>query len=631
MDPFSQIPNRKPSSMALYSGIGSLWPGSARTSSFLVRIVFVPAMAFVHLVAFTIAYRQNKALIGDTGITPARHVLKQAMERGQAKRDRRLQWRHEQASTWKNKPLQYGRQRFMAWLDTFSWFVRFREVWWDRCDARDRPLPTVVWLARNPCDKQGMNQWLDGIALTGMGLSLTVLALGAANVPLVLGLWMCQRSLMSMGGLWYGYGWEPQLAELSFHALFLVPLISLQAVPSVPMSPWVQWTLQWYLFRIMMGAGLIKLRSGDVKWKNLTTMQYFYETQPIPNPLTKYFHQMPKVWHRCETVMNHFIELVAPWLLLLPPSGVLQSLGMAGRGPLLLQTLRRIGGLIQLTFQCILITSGNLSFLNWLTMVPAILCLDDAVVAPLFGGLDHARGAVAAAAAAAARTHAPVTPVVRRLVSAAFVTLILQLTIPVVRNLCSQHQIMNGSFDKLRLVNTYGAFGVVEEERTELVISACNGVDLNDWREYQLPAKPGNPYQTPKFISPYHYRLDWQLWIAACMRRVESSPWIHVLLLKLLQQDPQVLKLFDHDPFANEPIPPKYIRIEKYKYQFHKTGVHPEDSTTRNADDDDSNDNQIGRPPYWDRHVIGRFYPRQGIATVDSLKEEIAKAGLPLD
>jgi hypothetical protein len=34
--------------------------------------------------------------------------------------------------------------------------------------------------------------------------------------------------------------------------------------------------------------------------------------------------------------------------------------------------------------QVTLIISGNLSFLNWLTLVPPILCLDDAFLAPLF-------------------------------------------------------------------------------------------------------------------------------------------------------------------------------------------------------------------------------------------------------
>jgi len=184
----------------------------------------------------------------------------------------------------------------------------------------------------------------------------------------MLGLWLCQRSLMAVGGPWYGYGWEPQLAEVGFHSLFLVPLLRLDRLASPP-SIIVVYSLRWMLFRIMIGAGLIKIKSGDPKWKlkNLTTMDYFYETQPVPNPFTRYFHFMPKYWHKFEVLTNHYVELIAPWLLLVP-----------------ITSFRRIGGIIQIAFQSVLITSGNLSFLNWLTIVPAIMCLDDDYIKGLF-------------------------------------------------------------------------------------------------------------------------------------------------------------------------------------------------------------------------------------------------------
>jgi hypothetical protein len=36
------------------------------------------------------------------------------------------------------------------------------------------------------------------------------------------------------------------------------------------------------------------------------------------------------------------------------------------------------------TTQAVLIMSGNLAFLNWLTALPAVMCFDDAFVAFLF-------------------------------------------------------------------------------------------------------------------------------------------------------------------------------------------------------------------------------------------------------
>ena len=55
-------------------------------------------MAFVYGVAFLISLRQNKALIGDDGIIPARAVLNQAQARGESKQQRRLEWRKQPIS-----------------------------------------------------------------------------------------------------------------------------------------------------------------------------------------------------------------------------------------------------------------------------------------------------------------------------------------------------------------------------------------------------------------------------------------------------------------------------------------------------------------------------------------------------
>lgn len=48
---------------------------------------------------------------------------------------------------------------------------------------------------------------------------------------------------------------------------------------------------------------------------------------------------------------------------------------------------------------------------------------------------------------------------IRRVVNVAFGILITYLSVPVVINLLSPRQVMNTSFDPLRIVNTYGAFG----------------------------------------------------------------------------------------------------------------------------------------------------------------------------
>ena len=50
---------------------------------------------------------------------------------------------------------------------------------------------------------------------------------------------------------------------------------------------------RWLIFRIMLGSGLIKIR-GDEIWRNGTALYYHFETQPIPGPLSRWFHFLPR-------------------------------------------------------------------------------------------------------------------------------------------------------------------------------------------------------------------------------------------------------------------------------------------------------------------------------------------------
>ena len=49
----------------------------------------------------------------------------------------------------------------------------------------------------------------------------------------------------------------------------------------------------------------------------LFSFDNFFQTQPVPNPLSYYLHQSPELFHKFETLSNHFIELIAPWFILL--------------------------------------------------------------------------------------------------------------------------------------------------------------------------------------------------------------------------------------------------------------------------------------------------------------------------
>jgi hypothetical protein len=132
---------------------------------------------------------------------------------------------------------------------------------------------------------------------------------------------------------------------------------------------------------------------------------------------------------------------------------------------------------------------------------------------------------------------------------------------------------MNTSFGSLDLVNTYGAFGSVGRERREIVFEGTSDPAPDEravWREYPFKCAPTDPARSPCLISPYHLRLDWQIWFAA-MSSPDRYPWTLRFVWKLLHNDPGTLSLLAGNPFPD--APPRYIRARLYVYRFARPGT----------------------------------------------------------
>ena len=148
-----------------------------------------------------------------------------------------------------------------------------------------------------------------------MFLSLLV-AFGVTNAGVMLVLWMLQTSLCSVGQLFWGYGWEIQLLETGMIAAVLCPMRTFRPFASSPPRVAI-WLLRWLIVRVMLGAGLIKLR-GDPCWRELTCLATHYETQPNPSPLSWVLHHTPAWSQSAGVVVNHLVELGAPVLVFGP-------------------------------------------------------------------------------------------------------------------------------------------------------------------------------------------------------------------------------------------------------------------------------------------------------------------------
>ncbi|MGA5146585.1 lipase maturation factor family protein [Streptomyces griseoincarnatus] len=395
-------------------------------------------------------------------------------------------------------------------------------------------LPVPRFVARVPARRSPSlfhlhysDRFFAGCAWTGCAVAAALLAGADSLVPLWAAMllwlvpWALYLSIVNVGQTWYAFGWESLLLEVGFLGVFLG---NDEVAPPVV----VLFLLRWVLFRVEFGAGLIKMR-GDECWRRLTCLDHHHETQPMPGPLSWFFHRLPKPLHRVETAANHVTQLVVPFLLFAP------------------QPVASAAAALTIVTQLWLVLSGNFAWLNWITVVLALPAVAWPSDPPPVG-------------------DAPLWYVV---VVLAVSALLLALSHAPVRNMLSRRQVMNRSFDPLHLVNTYGAFGTVSRVRHEVVLEGTADEtprEDSEWREYEFKGKPGDPRRWPRQFAPYHLRLDWLMWFAA-LSPAYASPWFGGLVERLLENDPDTLRLLRRSPFPAD-APPRHIRARLFRYRF---------------------------------------------------------------
>ncbi|MFF3554073.1 lipase maturation factor family protein [Streptomyces tsukubensis] len=431
----------------------------------LSRLVFQRALAAVYLIAFLTAALQFRALIGEKGMLPV--------------------------------PAYVRRVPFRRAPSLFQ--LRYS----------DRLFACCSW--------------------AGVALSAALVAGAADTVPLAAAmawwavLWVLYLSVVNVGQVWYGFGWESLLLETGFLAVFLG---NERTAPPVL----VLFLLRWVLFRVEFGAGLIKLR-GDPCWRDLTCLYYHHETQPMPGPLSRLFHLLPRPLHRVETAANHIVQLVVPFGLFAP------------------QPVATVAAGLIVATQLWLVLSGNFAWLNWLTIALALSAVDFSLLS-------------------SAAPPSPGTPPWFAVLVTAVTALVLWRSWLPARNLLSRRQRMNTSWDPLHLVNSYGAFGTVGRVRREVVVEGTDAPGLGPetvWREYEFRGKPTDPHRLPRQFAPYHLRLDWLMWFAA-LSPAYARDWFGPLMERLLTADRDTLRLLRSDPFDG--TPPTYVRARIMRYRF---------------------------------------------------------------
>jgi len=457
------------------------------------RWVFLRLLGVVYLIAFVSLAVQITGLVGEHGLLPVRELLAQLHARDGAS----------------------------------AYYI----------------APTLVWLS--PSDA-----WLSSLCWGGAAASLLLIAGIAPSVTAAL-LWLLYLSLTVAGQLFLEFQWDSLLLETGLLAVLYAPLTWREDAHTDAEPPVVvRWTIWLLTFKLTFLSGITKVLSGDPTWANWTALSYHYETQPLPTWTSWYFYQLPPSAHYWATGATLLIELVASWLIFLPPR---------------FSRARLTACVLMILLQIAIGATGNYGFFNILTIVLYLSLLDDATLARF----------VPARIASNWRPDSPVVAAqwwrVGVNVVAACIALLSVMTL--FREM-DRTRAVQGPFDRgwprmvltsvapMNSINGYGLFRVMTTQRPEIIVEVS--ADGTLWKEQEFKWKPGDGARRPRFVEPHMPRLDWQMWFAA-LDPFSAQEWLVRLAEELLAGEPAVTELLGPNPLNGRP---RYVRFAYYQYHF---------------------------------------------------------------
>ena len=509
--------------IARHRGLGStftrfLWGKDVRPpTDFWARRWFLRMLGLVYLIAFVSLWIQVDGLVGGNGMSPVSQFLPAVQQQ----------------------------------LGLDAYFL----------------LPTLCWF-------DSSNAFLHFLCGGGVVLSL-LLIFGVAPALLLVVLFVFYLSLTIAGQVFLNFQWDVLLLETGFLSIFLAPwrlwprdllLWPASATPGTatsaiasPVSRAGLFLLKFLLFKLMLMSGVVKLTSGDdswgwlnhsFHWSALTALDYHYWSQPLPTVFGWWADKTPEWFKHFSVAFCLAVEIIAPFFIWAPRRPRLAAAGLV------------------IFLQMVIALTGNYCFFNLLTVTLCLLLIDDAAIGTVRRDIRAPiNGAPNASPARSGR------PLPNRLCSYAAIAVIV-VTFPInawlifsafkpqsrpLRWLANFYE----QLEPFRIVNGYGLFRVMTEDRCEIVVEGST--DGINWAPYEFKWKPGDVKRVPGWCAPHQPRLDWQMWFAA-LETPKQNPWFVGLIVRLLEGSEDVTGLLARNPFPDKP--PHYIRATFYRYRF---------------------------------------------------------------
>ncbi len=441
---------------------------------------------------------------------------------------------------------------------------------------------------------------------SGSYMMMAVIWLGlAASVAAIFNVWprlsffvcfVCFLSFVTAAQAFSSYQSDSMLLEAGFLVLFVAPrgVLPGWGIASPP-SRASLFLLQWEWFRIYFESGLVKLLSGDQEWRNFTAMDQYYQNGPLPTWIGWYVEHLPHWFHAATTAGTLAMELAVVWMLFLP------------------RRARLICFFIVTPWEIGVIFTANYTFLNYLVLALGFLLLDDRSLRWLLPQrLRDTLPATPQPKAAPRKTEAfsildapageveEILPTVRgaaawfnaaRLaLSAVMLTWIAYATTAEMIHMPFPDLPLPSlpvvALEPLRIANQYGLFAVMTRGRYEIEFQGSN--DGQEWTPYLFRYKPQGLDKAPGIYAPYQPRFEWNLWFAS-LGDWQQNDLVPLTEERLLENDPDVLALFQSNPFGQ--TPPRYMRAVLWQYWFTSKG---EKRRTGN---------------WWKRELLGLYAP----------------------
>jgi hypothetical protein len=290
-------------------------------------------------------------------------------------------------------------------------------------------------------------------------------------------------------------------------------------------------------------SGVAKLASGDPSWLNLKTLDYYFETQPLPHFGAWFAHQLPEALLKAGVVFTFFAELIVPLFIFLP------------------RPFRIFAAVLTIVMQGLIIATSNHNFVNLLTILLCLFLLDDPIVAKILPPrLRHKKVSDKMMPKKTGMFFLSLVGVVVLIASSSrfyYYWLSPDSPCPVFL----QHTSM--LVESYRQGNMYHIFAIMQTQRQELEIQGSN--DGYNWFSYIFRYKPGPPDRRPPIILPHQPRLDWMMWFVPA-RDPGNLVWFDRFLHRLREGSPQVGALLKYNPFPDQP--PRFLRVLAYRYRF---------------------------------------------------------------